>query len=56
MKQITVYIGLVFLGTFVAYLAGTITEKWSQSGSLMVFLGIFFATLWLGWRVAVEVT
>ena len=56
MKLITVYVGLVFLGTFVAYLAGMLIERWSQTASLTVFLGCFFATLWVGWRIAVEVT
>ena len=40
----------------VGLVAGMLIERWSQTASLTVFLGCFFATLWVGWRIAVEVT
>ncbi len=56
MRLITAYLLIVFVGLLVSYGVGTFAELWSQTVSLFAFLGCFFATLWLGWRLAVAVT
>jgi hypothetical protein len=56
MRLLLVYGGLVFVGLLISYGAGRVAETWSQPVSLMVFLGCFFVTLWLGWQLAVKIT
>ena len=56
MRLITVYLVIVFAGLLVSFGIGTFAEMWSQTVSLFAFLGCFFATLWLGWRLAVVLT
>ena len=56
MRLITVYLVIVFVGLLVSYGVGTVAEIWSQTASLFAFLGCYFATLWLGWRLAVVLT
>ncbi len=56
MRLITVYLVIVFVGLLISYGIGTFAEMWSQTVSLFAFLGCFFATLWLGWRLAVVLT
>lgn len=56
MKLIAVYIALVLVGVLIAYFAGLFVEMWSKETSLFVFLGLFFASLWAGWRLALRLT
>ena len=56
MRLIIVYLLIVFVGLLFSYGIGTFAEMWSQTASLFAFLGCFFATLGLGWRLAVAVT
>ena len=56
MRLITLYLGIVFVGLLVSYGIGSFAEMWSQTASLFAFLGCFFATHWLGWRLAVVLT
>ncbi len=55
MRLIAIYVGFVAAGLLIAYGAGRISENWSQSVSLIVFLGCFFTTLWAGWQIAIRV-
>jgi hypothetical protein len=56
MKLIAVYIGIVIVGVFIAYLVGGVVERWSEPASLPVFLGLFFAAFVFGWKLAVRFT
>ena len=56
MRLITVYLVIFFLGLLASYGVGAFAEMWSQTASLFAFLGCFFATLGLGWRLAVALT
>jgi hypothetical protein len=51
------YVGFVAIGDFVAYLIGTFVEYfWGSIPSLVVFLGMYFFTLWAAWVIAVKVS
>ena len=52
MRLILTYVGLVLVGVMIAYGAGRIAENWSQTTSLIVFLGFFFVTLYASWQIA----
>lgn len=56
MRLIVVYIAFVLAGTLIATGAGELTEIWSEQASLFVFLGLFFGSLWAGWKLALKVT
>lgn len=56
MQIIAVYIVLVLVGEFGAYLLGRTVEHWSPSASLPVFLGAFFIVFWIAWVIAVRLT
>jgi hypothetical protein len=56
MKIMAVYILLVVIGEFGAYLLGRTVEHWSQAASLPVFLGCFFLVFWIAWVIAVRLT
>jgi hypothetical protein len=55
MKLIAVYIAFVFAGTLIATGVGEVVEMWSEQTSLFVFLGLFFFSLWAGWKLALRV-
>ena len=55
MRLIVVYVAFVLAGTLIATGAGELTEIWSEQASLFVFLALFFASLWVGWRLALRV-
>jgi hypothetical protein len=55
-RLIAVYLVIVFVGLLISYGLGSFAELWSGTASLFAFLGCFFATLWLGWRLAVVLT
>jgi hypothetical protein len=56
MQIIAVYIVLVLIGEFGAYLIGRTVEHWSMSAGLPVFLGCFFVVFWVAWLLAVRLT
>ena len=55
MRLIAVYLGLVAVGVLIAFGVGEVVERWSETASLFVFLGLFFGTLWAGWQVAIRI-
>jgi hypothetical protein len=55
MRLIFVYVGFVLVGTLIATGVGAIVEIWSEPSSLFVFLGLFFFSLWAGWKLALKV-
>jgi hypothetical protein len=56
MRLIAVYVVLVLVGVLIAYGVGRAVEHWSEQASLFVFLGLFFGSLWGGWRLAIRLT
>ena len=51
------YVAFMVVGDFVAYLLGLFTEyEWGSFVSLVVFLALYFLSLWLSWVFAVWVT
>ena len=55
MRLILVYIAFVVAGTLIATVVGELVEVWSEPSSLFVFLGLFFFSLWAGWKLALKV-
>jgi hypothetical protein len=51
-----IYIVLVLIGDFGAYVIGRTVEQWSPTSSLPVFLACFFLVFGLAWRLAVRLT
>jgi hypothetical protein len=56
MHLLAVYVGLLTIGEFGAYLLGREIERFSPAWSLPIFLALFFFMFWAMWRVAVRVT
>jgi hypothetical protein len=58
MMLIIWYIALVVIGTLLAYFSGLFVEfeGWSSNASMIVFLAVYFLSLWLGWVIAVRLT
>jgi hypothetical protein len=56
MKLIAVYVVLVLIGEFIAYVVGRSVEYWSEAWSLPAFLTLFFVVVWGAWRIAVRLT
>jgi hypothetical protein len=57
MALIIWYLALVAAGDASAYFAGLLVEyQWGSYPSLIVFLAIYFVTLWLAWLIAVRLT
>jgi len=56
MRLIAVYVVLVLVGVLIAYGVGRAVEHWSEQASLIVFLALFFSSLWAGWRLALKLT
>jgi len=51
------YLIFVAVGDVAAYLIGIAIERvWGSYPSLVVFLSLYFAVLWIAWVVAVRVT
>lgn len=51
------YLALVAAGNALAYFVGLLVERqWGQYPSLVVFLAIYFVTLWVAWVIAVRLT
>jgi hypothetical protein len=51
------YVGFVLAGDVLAYLFGRFVEyEWGSNPSLIVFLTLYFLTLWVSWILAVGIT
>jgi hypothetical protein len=51
------YVAFMIVGDFAAYLLGLFTEyEWGSFASLMVFLSLYFLSLWISWVLAVWFT
>jgi hypothetical protein len=51
------FLGLVAAGDVLSYLVGLFVEyEWGSYPSLVVFLAMYFITLWVAWRIAVWLT
>jgi hypothetical protein len=51
------YVGFVLAGDVLAYLFGRFVEyEWGSNPSLIVFLTLYFLTLWVSWILAVWIT
>ena len=51
------YVAFMVVGDVVAYLLGLFTEyEWGSFVSLIVFLALYFLSLWLSWVLAVWLT
>jgi hypothetical membrane protein len=54
---IVYYVAFMVVGDVFAYLIGLFTEyEWGSYVSLIVFLALYFLSLWLAWVLAVWVT
>ena len=51
-----VYLVLIVVGTFGAYLLGLGIERAEPRASLPAFLAMYFTVLWISWLVAVRIT
>ena len=57
MKLIYYYVACMIAGDFVAYFVGLFVEnEWGSHASLIVFLALYFASLWVAWIIAVWAT
>lgn len=57
MALIIWFLALVAAGDVLAYLVGLFVEyEWGGYTSLVVFLAMYFITLWVAWRIAVWMT
>jgi hypothetical protein len=57
MWLLIVYIALVLVGDAVDYLIGLAVERmWGPQASLIVFLLLYFAFLYVAWVIAVKIT
>jgi hypothetical protein len=56
MSLIAVYLVLMIVGDFAAYLIGISIERAWPAASLPVFLTLYFLFLWLAWVIAVRLT
>ena len=56
MWVLLIYVGLmVGLSLLDVAIGGFVSREWSDPVSLPVFLGCYFLSLWLGWKVAVKI-
>ena len=57
MMLIIWYLALIAVGDALAYLGGLFVEyEWGSNASMIVFLTIYFVTLWAAWVIAVWLT
>ena len=57
MTLILYYVAFMIGGDLVAYLLGVLVEyEWGKHVSLIVFLALYFFSLWVAWMLAVRVT
>jgi hypothetical protein len=57
MQLIMYYVALMIVGDFAAYFIGLATERaFGDQVSLIAFLALYFAFLWVAWIIAVRLT
>lgn len=57
MSLIVYFIGFMLAGDVVAYFIGLFVEyEWGTYASLIVFLALYFLSLWVAWLLAVWVS
>jgi hypothetical protein len=56
MKLIVIYVLMMGLGDVADYLIGRAVERIWPAASLTVFLVLYFVFLWVGWKIAVQLT
>jgi hypothetical protein len=56
MHLLAVYVGLLTVGEFGAYLLGREIEIVAPAWSLSAFLAAFFFMIWAAWRLAIRLT
>ena len=57
MQLIIYYLVFMISGDFAAYFIGLFVEyEWGSHASLIVFLALYFASLWVAWIFAVWMT
>lgn len=57
MALIVWYLGFMVAGDFVAYFVGRFVEyEWGSHASLVVFLALYFVSLWVAWLLSVWAT
>ena len=57
MQLIIYYVAFMIAGDLVTYLVGLIVEReFGSHTSLIVFLVLYFASLWVAWLLAVRMT
>jgi hypothetical protein len=57
MSLIIWYLGFMILGDICAYFIGLLVEyQWGSHVSLIVFLALYFTSLWVSWILSVWVT
>jgi hypothetical protein len=56
MSLLIVYVGMMIVGDFVAYLIGLVIEREFPAASLPAFLVMYFLFLWISWLIAVRIT
>jgi hypothetical protein len=51
------FLGFMIVGDLLAYLIGRFVEyEWGSYPSLVVFLALYFLSLWVAWLLSVRVT
>ena len=56
MQLIIYYVVFMVAGDFVDYLIGLVVERVWPQASLITFLLLYFASLWVAWLLAVKMT
>ena len=56
MQILIAYVLIALVGVLIAVGIGALVERFSSNLSLLVFLAMFFAVLFLAWPLAVRVT
>lgn len=56
MQLIAYYVVFMVAGDFVDYLIGLVVERVFPQASLLIFLLLYFVSLWIAWLLAVKVT
>jgi len=55
-ELIAYYVGFMVLGDLADYLIGLAVEHVWPQASLLVFLALYFLSLWIAWLLAVKMT
>ena len=56
MQLIVYYVVFMVAGDFVDYLIGLVVERVFPQASLLIFLLLYFVSLWIAWLLAVKMT